>query len=423
MVRGGIMAISFEGRYSQAAARLRASEIRELLKLLNKPGMISFAGGLPNPDAFPVEGLKPVVGHVMEEHARDALQYGTTEGHNKLRDAIARGMEEHLGVSQRMQDIVITSGSEQALYLVSKVLLNAGDRVITDAPTYLGALLTFGVFGAQVEGVAMDGDGMIPDALEEKLCYLSARNESPKFIYLMPSFQNPTGVTMPGERRRRVYELARRFDLLVVEDDPYGFLRFEGKPEPPIKSMDDDGRVLYLGSFSKILAPGFRIGWLAAPPDVCNKVTLAKQAEDLCTETFGQYVVFEAMRSNLLFPHIAKIVALYRAKRDRMLAAMERAFSSEVRWNRPSGGMFIWVELPAGMDALEMFTRAVERNVAYVVGTPFFPNGGGRNTFRLNFSFASDDEIDEGIRRLGAVIREEIDARAPDLGEEYIDVV
>jgi 2-aminoadipate transaminase len=413
---------TFETMFSQNAHAMRASEIRELLKLLNNPAMISFAGGLPNPEAFPVAGLKSVVAHVMEAHASEALQYGVTEGHNKLRDAIAQGMGAVYGAPQKLSNILITTGSQQAMNLLAQVFLDPGDLVLTENPSYLGALQSFAACRARVEGVPMDGAGMRMDALEEKLLLLRARQERPKFLYLVPTFQNPTGVTLSRERRLKLYALLREYDLMLIEDDPYGLLRFEGEAEPLIKSLDVEDRVVYLGSFSKILAPGMRTGWLAAPEEIINRVSLAKQAQDLCSNTFGQYCVFEAIHHNLLFPHVAQIAALYQGKRDRMLAAMEKHFPAEVRWNKPAGGMFIWATLPPELNAVDLLTRAIARNVAYVTGEPFFPGGGGQQNFRLNFSYASDAQIDEGIGRLGRVITESLHEKTGALAPEGMEI-
>ncbi|NTV53762.1 MAG: PLP-dependent aminotransferase family protein, partial [Candidatus Firestonebacteria bacterium] len=373
-------------------------------KLLDNPEMISFAGGLPNPAAFPIEPLKSVVAHVMAEHAREALQYGVTEGHQPLRAAIAKGMGEVYGAPQNRDNILVTTGSQQAMNLLAQVLLNPGDLVLVENPTYLGALQSFQACRARVASVPMDADGLRPDALEEMLQALHLRGERPKFLYLIPTFQNPTGVTLSRERRHQLYTLLQAYDLLLIEDDPYGLLRFEGEPVSLIKSLDHEDRVVYLGSFSKILAPGFRTGWLAAPAEITNRVSIAKQAQDLCSNTFAQYCVFEALHHDILFPHVQKIIALYREKRDRMLTALEKYFPSGVTWTHPQGGMFIWVTLPPALKALELLKFALAENVAYVNGEPFFANGGGENHFRLNYSYARDEDIDEGIARLGRVI-------------------
>jgi 2-aminoadipate transaminase len=407
-------------RFSQNGRRMKASEIRELLKLTQRAEVISFAGGLPNPDVFPIDGLKPVIQHVMEQHPRDALQYGPTEGHNKLRDAIARGMGRVYAAPQTVHNILITDGSQQSLSLLSHVLLDPGDVVLTGAPTYLGALQAFISFRAQIETVPLDEDGIRVDLLEEKLEALAQAKRLPKFIYLVPTFQNPTGATIPMERRRRIYELLCQYDLLLVEDDPYGLLRYEGERVPLIKSLDAEQRVVYLSSFSKILAPGFRIAWMAAPEAIVTKCVLAKQAQDLCSNTFAQYCIFEAMYHNILFPHIDEIIRIYKGKRDIMLDAMEEQFPNRAKWNRPLGGLFVWVTLPPFIDTRDMFTKAIANDVAYVVGQAFYPDGGGRNTMRLNFSHASDEMLREGVRRLGRVIREEIEEKEKTLEDELI---
>jgi 2-aminoadipate transaminase len=409
-----------EHRFSQNGRRMKASEIRELLKLTQRAEVISFAGGLPNPDAFPIDGLRPVIQHVMEAHPRDALQYGPTEGHNKLRDAIARGMGSVYSTPQTVHNILITHGSQQSLSLLSHVLLDPGDVVLCGAPSYLGALQAFGSFRAHIESVPLDEHGTRVDLLEEKLEGLAQAKRLPKFIYLGPTFQNPTGTTIPMDRRRRIYELVCQHDLLLIEDDPYGLLRYEGEPVPLIKSLDVEQRVVYLSSFSKILAPGFRIAWMAAPESIVNKCVLAKQAQDLCSNTFAQYCIFEAMYHNILFPHIEEIIRLYKSKRDTMLRAMEEHFPKRARWNRPEGGLFVWATLPAFIDTRDMFTKAIANDVAYVVGQAFYPDGGGRNTMRLNFSHASDDMIHEGVRRLGRVVREEIEEKEKTLEDELI---
>jgi 2-aminoadipate transaminase len=415
-----MMQRNYNYRFSHSGKRMKASEIRELLKLTQRAEVISFAGGLPNPDAFPIDGLRDVIQHVMEVHPREALQYGATEGHNKLRDAIARGMGEVHGTPQTMHNILITHGSQQVLSLLSQVMLDPGDTVITGAPSYLGALQTFRAFGADVQTVPLDGEGIRPDLLEAKLEALACQKRPVKFMYLVPTFQNPSGVTIPLERRKRIYELLCRYDLLLIEDDPYGFLRYEGEKVPLIKSMDVEERVIYASSFSKILAPGFRIAWMAAPEQIVNKACLAKQTQDLCSNTFAQYCIFETMYHNVLFPHIDEIARIYKRKRDIMLAAMGRYFPERVTYNRPEGGLFVWVTLPPFVDTRDMFTKAIANDVAYVVGHAFFPEGGGQNSMRLNFSHPSDEMLEEGIRRLGAVIQNEIEEREKKLEDELI---
>lgn len=409
-------------RFSRAAHELRASEIRELLKLLNRPEMISFAGGLPNPEAFPTEALGGVLTKVLKDHGPEALQYGPTEGYFRLRRAIARGMGEHLNITTDVENIVITTGSQQGLSLLSTVLLDPGDVVLTASPTYLGALLTFRSFLARVEGVSSDQHGIEPDALEQTLKELERTGVTPKFLYLVPTFDNPTGITIPLERRKAIYAIASQYDLLIIEDDPYGLLRYEGDMVPPIASIDEERRVVYLGSFSKILAPGFRVAWMSAPSALFRKVVLAKQAQDLCTNTFGQFAVYESMRHNLLFPHVETIKSLYRRKRDLMLEWVEQLFPKSLHWNRPEGGLFLWMVLPEQVDALELLGKAIDNDVAFVIGRPFFPDSRGHNTFRLNFSYASDSDIEKGVKRLARVIRAEIDKGQHEDGPDSVGI-
>jgi len=416
------MTLDLQRLFSIVAGRLRASEIRELLKLLDRPEMISFAGGLPNPAAFPLEAMKDIVAHVMLDHGPEALQYGPTEGHHRLRSAIAVGMGERFGAPQEVDNVLITTGSQQALYLLCTVLLDPDDIVLTASPTYLGALLTFNAHRARVQGVAADSGGIIPDALEEQLKTLTSEGHRVKFIYLVPTFDNPTGRTLSLARRQRIYEIASRFDIIIIEDDPYGLLRFEGDPVATFKSLDREGRVAYLGSFSKILAPGFRVGWLAADSTLQRKAVVAKQAQDICTTVFGQYCVFEAMTHDILFNHIKTICNLYRAKRDLMLAALAKEFPAGTHWNRPDGGLFLWVELPVAIDATEMLPKAISCDVAYVPGKPFFPDGTGHNTLRLNFSYADDEHIRAGIRRLAHVIKTEMETLQAGASSDHIAI-
>jgi 2-aminoadipate transaminase len=340
-----------------------------------------------------------------------------------LRRAIAGGMGEHLNVPTDVENVLITTGSQQGLSLLSTILLDPGDVVLTASPTYLGALLTFRSVSARVEGVDSDQHGIDPDALEAKLKELERVGTTPKFLYLVPTFDNPTGVTIPLERRKRIYAIASHYDLLIIEDDPYGLLRYEGEMVPPIASLDEDKRVVYLGSFSKILAPGFRVAWMSAPAALLRKAVLAKQAQDLCTNTFGQFAVFEAMKHNLLFPHVETIKALYRRKRDLMLAAVQEQFPAGLSWNRPEGGLFLWMNLPPQLDALELLGKAIEADVAFVIGRPFFPDSRGHNTFRLNFSYASDHDIEVGVSRLARVIRAELQkSQGDEAGQDPVGI-
>jgi 2-aminoadipate transaminase len=398
---------------------MKASEIRELLKLTERKEVISFAGGLPNPEAFPVEKVREICNHLLDEKGPSILQYGTTEGVTELRHAIADRMNKK-GMNITFHNVLITSGSQQALDLIGKAFLDPDDTVLVGAPTYMGGTNAFKSYGAIMESVKVDENGMDPDSLEEKIRLLQMHGRSAELLYLIPAFQNPSGVTLSLERRRRIMEIATEYDMLVIEDAPYSELRYSGETIKSMKSMDEDGRVIYLGTFSKVLAPGFRVAWCIADRDILQKLIIVKQAVDLCTNTFGQHIAAEYLNRGYIDEHIQKIKTLYKRKRDHMLAAMDRHFPPEAKWTKPEGGMFIWVTLPECIDTKEMFSRALENNVAYVHGASFFADHSGKNTMRLNFTYATDDEIEEGIKRLAATIKQEIaDRRAHDKSKEF----
>ncbi len=394
-------------RYAQRTQRMASSAIRELLKLTEQPGIISFGGGLPAPEVFPVDQIADATARVLRDLGTIALQYGTTEGYLPLREMIARHTSRY-GLDITPDNILITSGSQQALDLLGKVFINRGDRILVESPTYLGALQAWNAYGAEYVSVSSDEDGMITDALEEEL------RAGPKFIYVLPNFQNPTGVTLAMERRKRLIELADRYGVPVVEDDPYGQLRFEGEHLPALVVLEGQGKcngdfcyrgnVIYLSTFSKILAPGLRLAWVVAPPEVIRKLVQAKQGADLHTATFNQIIAYEVARGGFLDEHARLICRVYRERRDAMLAAMEEHFPPGVRWTRPKGGLFLWGTLPEHMDSSLILRAAIEEKVAFVPGAPFFPCGGGANTMRLNFSYPTPETIREGIARLGRVL-------------------
>ncbi len=396
----------WEHRYAQRTKNMGSSAIREVLKLTQIPGLISFAGGLPAPEVFPVEAFRQACDVVLSEVGAAAMQYSTTEGFLPLREMIARHSSRY-GIDVEVENIQITSGSQQALDLLGKIFINPGDRILVEAPTYLGALQAWNAYGPEYVTVPSDEFGMQTDALE------AALRTGPKFIYVLPNFQNPMGVTLPLERRLALVELADQYGVPIVEDDPYGQLRYEGSHIPPVLVLDiqyqqkmknpKPGNVIYLSTFSKTLAPGIRLAWIVAPKNVIRKIVQSKQGADLHTSTFNQMVAYEVAKSGFLDQHIRIIRATYGERRDVMLAAMEKYFPPGVKWTRPEGGMFLWVELPEGLNAVEIFNEAVENNVAYVPGAYFYPNGGGENTMRLNFSNAAPEMIQEGIKRLGAV--------------------
>lgn len=397
-------------RYAQRTRGMSSSAIRELLKYTQDPAMISFAGGLPGPEVFPLAQIEAAAQRVLQADGRAAVQYSTTEGHLPLRQLLVRHMQRY-GIQVGPDNVLITTGSQQALDLVGKLFINPGDHVLCEAPTYLGALQAFAAYQAEYLTVAIDDEGMQVDLLEDAL------RASPKFIYVLPNFQNPGGVTLGLARRQRLVELASHYGVPIVEDDPYGQLRYEGEHLPPIVKLDAEfqgcangerafrGDVLYLGTLSKTLAPGFRVGWVVAPEDVIRRLVTLKQGADLHTSTFAQMVAYETARGGFLDLHVRTIRATYRERRDAMLGALAAHFPPEVRWTQPQGGLFLWVTLPEGMDAAKLLPEALQQKVAFVPGASFFPNGGGAQTMRLNFSYCTPPVIEEGVRRLAAVVR------------------
>ncbi|MEN1760154.1 PLP-dependent aminotransferase family protein [Anoxynatronum sibiricum] len=390
-------------QYADRMNNLRASEIRELLKLAERPEIISFAGGLPAPELFPVEAMKVVGVKVLEEQGMQALQYSATEGYGPLREKIAARMAA-IGVKATADNILITSGSQQGLDFAGKVFLNEGDIVITERPSYLGAIMAFKAYSPEFVDIAMDDDGMDMAELERVL----TTRDRVKMIYVIPDFQNPTGKTWSVERRKQLVELANRFDLPIVEDNPYGELRFEGQRPPAVKSFDTQGRVLFLGTFSKTFCPGMRLGWTLGEGELLNKFVLVKQGADLQTSSLGQRELNQFMEDYDLDEHIATIREVYRSRRDVMLSAMETYFPKVegLAFTYPNGGLFTWVELPAHLNARELFKKALEKEVAFVPGGSFYPNGGYENTLRLNYSNMPEEKIKEGIKRLGEAIQE-----------------
>ncbi len=411
----------FTQMFSEKAMRMKASEIRELLKLTARPEIISFAGGLPNPDAFPFDTVEMLTQKVVREDGREALQYGTTEGVQSLRKGIAERLNAK-GADINYDNVLITHGSQQGLTILSNALIDKNDLIFLSDPTYLGAVSAFRENQAKMQAVALNGDGMDLDDLEEKLLHAHKQNNRIKFIYVMPTFHNPTGVTMPEENRKRLVDIAEDRDVIIVEDDPYSELRYKGEDIKPIKSFDKNGRVVYLGTFSKVLCPGFRIAWMVAEHELLNKFTLAKQPLDLCTNTFGQCVASRYINDGYIDTHIEKIKAIYSEKLDIMLGAMEDHFPEWATWTKPEGGMFTWVTLPEKFDAKEMFPRAIEEKVAYVNGAAFSPDSGCKNNMRLNFSYSTNEEILTGIQRLAKVLRMEKE-RLKDVPEDEVPML
>ena len=396
--------------YSDRAGKMRKSVIRELLRVTQDPEIISFAGGLPNPDSFPVEDLEGVIKDVMHNHGKTALQYGTTQGLKELREALAERCHKD-GIDATADDVIITSGSQQALDTVGKVFINPGDVSLVGLPTYLGGINAFRSYEGNLTGIPLDEEGMRMDVLEDTIKSLQKKDIVPKFIYVVPTFQNPAGVVMPESRRKQLIDIANQYDLVIVEDDPYGKLRYDIDHIKPIKAFDDEGRVIYMSTFSKILSPGFRLAWTVSTGELTRKMIICKQALDLCTNTFTQFIATEFMRRGSLDLHIMKICEMYKPKRDIMMKAMKEHFPDGYTCYKPKGGMFAWVTLPEGIDTETMFLDAIKEKVAYVHGKAFHVDGGGERSMRLNFSYSSNEQIEEGMKRLASVVRHKLEKR------------
>jgi len=402
------MVVNYDRLFSTRSKSLKSSEIRELLKLTQSPGFISLAGGLPNPQAFPVDIIHECIEKVFKTNIHNALQYGTTEGLPLLRNVLAQRMRDKKGIDCELHDILITSGAQQALSFVAFNLLDPGDTYITSAPTYLGALQAFHAYQGNCECIPMNDEGIDIESLRRNLKRLHRTGITPKFLYAVATFQNPSGESISLEHRKELIEIASEYDFLIIEDDPYSELVFEGEPIPSIKSLDTKGRVIYIGTFSKVLAPGFRLAWVIASEEIINKFALTKQSSDLCSNMFIQYVAYEYIKGGYLDTQIQHIKQLYKHKRDVMIKALEEYFPEGAKWTVPGGGMFLWVTLPKNVNTRLMFKRAVAKRVAYVVGDAFYPDSSNYNSMRLNFSYADDDVMREGIKRLAEVIKEEM---------------
>ena len=379
---------------------MQPSSIRETLKMTEQPDVISFAGGLPAAELFPVSDVRAAADAVLAELGARALQYSVTEGVWPLRERIAAEMCQR-GVACTADDIQVTTGSQQSLDLIGKIFLDPGDTIITENPTYLAAIQSFQCFEARFVPAPTD-DGIDPDAVDRL-----ARETKARFLYVIPNFQNPTGRTLSAERRRALYDVAVRYDLVIVEDDPYGKLRYRGSAIAPIKSFDSDGRVVYLSTFSKTVAPGFRTGWAVASPDIRARMVIAKQAADLHTSSLDQLVLERYLRDFDNARHVERVRAAYGERYACMDAALTELMPSGYTWTRPDGGMFLWVTGPKGLDTTELFRAALMRKVAFVPGRDFFPDGGGRECMRLNFSNAKPELIHEGVSRLAAMCRQQ----------------
>ena len=397
-------------RYAQRTQRMKESAIRELLKFSERKDIISFAGGMPAPEIFPIDEFREACDKALREHGADCLQYGSTDGYLPLREMIAHQSTRY-GINVTAENILPTSGSQQALDLIGRIFINPGDRILVESPTYLGAIQAWNAYGAEFIPVPFDQDGMDTKKLEESL------RAGIKFIYVLPNFQNPTGVTLSYERRLHLIELAANYGVPIIEDDPYGQLRYEGEHLPAVVVLDSQtrsqetcysGNVIYLSTFSKTLAPGIRLAWVIAPTEVIQKLILAKQGADLHTSTFNQISTYEVAKGGFLNEHVKLIRKVYRERRDVMLDTLEEHMPSCIKWTHPKGGLFLWATLPTNLDAKVIFNEALEKNVAFVPGAAFFAEGGGHNTMRLNFSNAKPEMINKGIGILAKVIKNHV---------------
>lgn len=395
----------WDAHWASAVGNISSSAIRELLKVIEQPGVISFAGGLPAPECFPAEEIGLAAERVLAREAGRVLQYGPTEGFPPLRDFLADLMRGR-GLPVGLGNLLVTNGSQQALDMIAKLLVDPGDLVVVEDPTYVGALQAFRPYQPTFATLPIDDQGLRVDALERLL----AEGRRPKFLYTVASFQNPTGVTLSAERRRALIELAARYELPIVEDDPYGELRYSGEAPPLLSALDIERwgaprHVLYLSTFSKLLVPGLRVGWAVAPEPLLRRMVQVKQGLDLHTSSLAQAIAYETCRDGLLARQIPRICAVYQARRDAMLAALEQHMPAGTRWTRPDGGMFLWITLPDGYNTTDLLAVALEQQrVAFVPGGAFHANGGGENTMRLNFSFSPPEQIADGVRRLALVL-------------------
>lgn len=393
-----------KNKFSKRTNYISSSEIREILKVTQNPEIISFAGGLPAPELFPVNQIKEICNEILTKHGSQALQYSTTEGYKPLRTIIRERMKT-IGIASEEDNIIITTGSQQAIDICGKMFIDEGDKIICESPTYLAALTAFKAYMPQILEAPMDEEGMIISELEKIL----EENPDVKLIYTIPDFQNPTGRTMSLNRRKKLVELANKFDLIIMEDNPYGAIRFSGEPLPPVKHFDTEGRVIYSSSFSKILCPGFRLGWISADTELVKKFVPFKQMSDVHSDIFAQMVTSRYMELHDMDAHIEKIKKVYKHRMEIMIDCINKEFPKGVKHTLPEGGLFIWIELPSNLDSNEIFKKSIKNNVAFVPGLPFFSNRNNKSCFRLNYSNMPDDRIKEGIKRLGKVLKEELE--------------
>ena len=387
--------------FSNLSKNIKRSEIREILKWTRKPGLISFGGGLPDSGLFPLKEIADITKEVLDTKGFLALQYGQTKGEPEMIEALCQHMKE-FGDEATIENVCVTSSSQQGLDLLSLLMLDEKSPIIVEMPTYLGALQAFHRHNAKMTGIPMDNDGMKMDVLEETLAKME---EKPRFIYTIPDFQNPSGITMSVDRRKKLIEIAQKYDVPIVEDSPYRELRYVGETLPSIWTLSGGKNVIMLKTFSKILFPGMRMGWVVAEEDIVDKFVVLKQSVDLCTPPFNQLILANYIKKGMMKITIEKAKKCYKQKKDAMLESLEKYMPESVKWSEPEGGMFLWMELPEHIDTKEIFMTAVEHNVAYVIGAPFHHDGRGKNTMRLSYSFPSVDQIRDGVERLSKMVK------------------
>ncbi len=402
------MGIEWSKKFSARSNSMKASAIRELLNLINSPGIISLAGGMPDPTLFPREVLAEISKDVMINHEGKALQYGPTEGVKPLIETIVQMAHEEGIKKVEKENILVTTASQQGLDLIGRIFVDPGDTIIVEAPTYVGGLQAFHASQAKFETIPLDDDGINVNILENRLKEFKQNGINAKFIYVIPNFQNPAGVTMSLERRHKLLELSHMYNLVIIEDDPYGEIRFEGNKLPSLLELDSLENVIALRTFSKILAPGLRLGWVIADKEVIKKLAIAKQGADLCSPSLTQYIADKFIRDGHLKGYLELVRQTYKVKKDAMLSALGKYFPDGCSWTKPQGGMFVWTSVPEYIDTDALFVEAVQEKVAYVIGSAFYPYGEDKHHMRLNFTLSSVEQIDEGIKRLGNLIKKKI---------------
>ncbi len=401
--------MNYNELFSQVVSRSKASAIRELLKVIARPDIISFAGGLPDPDLFPTKEITDIMHDVLTTSPKQALQYGTTEGSLFLRKELVKLLKETEHLSVTPDNMIVVSASQQALDMTARLFINPGDSIITASPTYLGALQAFQVAGADIVGAKSDEYGVLAEDLEARLAGLQAQGKKCKFVYLVPDFQNPTGTTIPEERRLKILEIVKKYNTFILEDSPYREVRFEGTAARTFYALDEGkGNVITMFTFSKVFVPGFRLGFILGPEEIIRKYVILKQAMDLCTSPILQLAAAEYLKRGLLLAHVKQIIAVYRAKRDLMLKTLAELMPKGVSWTRPEGGLFLWLTLPKHLNATELLPKAIENKVAFVAGVDFYPQGNVFNDMRLNFSYSTPEQIVEGLKRLAQTIKENL---------------